>query len=313
MGLKNIGWLFLIFFFEIGLGQNQFEIGAVFDNDLYTSTVNDKYYTNGFEFYYRNLKSDTTPSKTIIEYKIGQKIFNPFAVRVTILERTDRPFAGYLYASIGKNTFHESGFVFKKSIEIGFVGPNALGQEMQELFHETFGYRKVLGWENQIKNMLALQGTLIHAKKINRFPKMHNTDMHWTSELNLGTIFNGITTGPLMRIGIQNALTSIQNSILLGGGLSNQTSSSGQKELYFFAQPQINFQWYDATIQGGLFGSKSPVERDITYFRFGAKTGIDYRKNQWHFSYSIVYKTKETKHPKNEGHYFGSIKMGYFW
>ncbi|MFY8186491.1 MAG: lipid A deacylase LpxR family protein [Flavobacterium sp.] len=312
MGLKQFGILLLFLSFEMGVGQNQIEIGAVFDNDLYTSTVNDKYYTNGFEFYLRRLQTENTQSKSLLEYKIGQKIFNPFAIRVTILERTDRPFAGYLYASIGKNTFHENGFVFKKSIEIGFVGPNALGQEMQEFFHNTFGYKKVLGWENQIRNTLALQGTLFFAEKMNHFPKVHNTDAHWATELNLGTIFNGMTTGPLIRIGIKKTLAPIHNSILLGGGLSNQTLSTTQKELFLFAQPQVNFQLYDATIQGSLFGKKSPVERDITYLRFGAKAGVAYRINQWHFSYSVVYKTRETTHPGNEGHYYGSIAASCF-
>jgi hypothetical protein len=312
MGLKQFGILLLFLSFEMGVGQNQIEIGAVFDNDLYTSTVNDKYYTNGFEFYLRRLQTENTQSKGLLEYKIGQKIFNPFAIRVTILDRTDRPFAGYLYASIGKNTFHENGFVFKKSIEIGFVGPNALGQEMQEFFHNTFGYKKVLGWENQIRNTLALQGTLFFAEKMNHFPKVHNTDAHWATELNLGTIFNGMTTGPLIRIGIKKTLTPIHNSILLGGGLSNQTLSTTQKELFLFAQPQINFQLYDATIQGSLFGKKSPVERDITYLRFGAKAGVAYRINQWHLSYSVVYKTRETTHPGNEGHYYGSIAASCF-
>lgn len=313
MGLKNNLSFVLIFIHCIGFCQNKTEVGTTFDNDLYTSTVNDKYYTNGFEFYFRRLQTDNLNSKTILEYKLGQKIYNPFAIRVTIIERTDRPFAGYLYASVGKNTFYKNGTVFKKSIQIGYVGPNSFGEEVQELFHNTFGYKKVLGWENQIQNALAIQGNLFYAERMNMLSKIHNTDFHWTSELDVGTILNGITTGPLMRIGIKKPITKMQNSVFLGGGLTHQNEEEKRKELFLYIQPQINFQLYDATIQGSIFDNNSPVVRNVTFLRFKVQTGVVFKNENWSFSYNIIYKTKETTHPENEGAYYGSIAMGYFF
>ena len=54
--LKKRVFLLLLLFSLSAVAQNHVaEFGLILDNDLYTSTVNDKYYTNGFELYYRYL------------------------------------------------------------------------------------------------------------------------------------------------------------------------------------------------------------------------------------------------------------------
>ena len=55
------------------------EIGFISDNDLYTSSKNDMYYTNGLELFYRFLsKNDNEKiNKKITEFRIGQYLYNP--------------------------------------------------------------------------------------------------------------------------------------------------------------------------------------------------------------------------------------------
>ncbi len=62
--MKNVGLICFLFLFNmVSMAQNHAsEVGVILDNDLFTSTVNDKYYTNGFEIYYRYL----TPKKSKI-------------------------------------------------------------------------------------------------------------------------------------------------------------------------------------------------------------------------------------------------------
>jgi lipid A 3-O-deacylase len=315
MGLKRWQIALFLFVFEFSFGQtNTLEMGAVFDNDLYTSTVNDKYYTNGFEFYLRALKSNTSTQKvkTIYEFKLAQKIYNPFTINASNILRNDRPFAGYLFAEVGKNDFYENGTVFKKSYQLGFVGPNAFGEEVQKFFHKSLGYKRIYGWEYQIKNALAVQFSLFHAAPI--LPKItsQKIDFYFTTDLDLGTVLNGIQFGPLMRISFKEDLIRANQSTLFGGALASNTAYLSQKEFYFYFQPQFNLQLYDATIQGSLFNNNNPTHRDLVPYRLGLNAGFHYRKNHWNVSYAIRYTTREVDYPENTGYYYGSIGLGYF-
>ena len=68
---KGVLVFFLIMSLTAFAQKHAAEVGLILDNDLYTSTANDKYYTNGFELYYRYLnplKKDNTIKKIIIEF-----------------------------------------------------------------------------------------------------------------------------------------------------------------------------------------------------------------------------------------------------
>ena len=53
------------------------EIGFITDNDLYTSSKNDMYYTNGLELFCRFLSKNENPkiNKKITEFRVGQYIY----------------------------------------------------------------------------------------------------------------------------------------------------------------------------------------------------------------------------------------------
>ena len=86
------------------------EIGIVIDNDLFTSTVNDQYYTNGIEIFYKYLSQNENPNinKKITEFKFGQYIYNPHTVEAASIRKHDRPFAGYLFAEAGIHKFYQN-------------------------------------------------------------------------------------------------------------------------------------------------------------------------------------------------------------
>ena len=70
------------------------EVGVILENDLFTSTVNDKYYTNGFEIYYRYLtpKKKQNQLKKITEFRVGQYIYNPQTIRAERIDYTPLDF-----------------------------------------------------------------------------------------------------------------------------------------------------------------------------------------------------------------------------
>lgn len=290
------------------------EIGFITDNDLYTSSKNDMYYTNGLEIFYRFLSKNNNEkiNKKITEFRVGQYIYNPRFINEEAVTINDRPFTGYLFAEAGRSFFYQSESVFKTDFQIGFMGPNAFGEEMQESFHKIIGYKKVYGWENQLHNALALQAHVLYSKKL--FPKKHHdfTDFHFQSEANLGTIFTGVSTGFLARFGFKKLLP-VYDSNLHDASVSLEPQYT-IREFYFYAMPSVNYQFYDATIQGSMFNDTSPLTFDLEPLRFNAEAGLKYRYNNFNISYSFLYRGRELKDPvnnTNRGYFYGSIRLGF--
>lgn len=291
--------------------EKAFEIGIVTDNDLYTSSKNDQYFTNGLEFFFRFLskKDNGQPFKKITEFRAGQYIYSPKFIYKYSPEMIDRPFAGYLFGEFGKNLYFRNQSVFKKSVQIGYVGPNSFAEETQTKTHKLFNYPSFEEWEYQIKNTLSVQTHFLFSKKLFQSQKNKRIDFQWQSEANLGTVFTGLSTGLVTRIGFKK-LVPIYNSNFYGASVNSKKTES---EFYFYMMPSFNYQLYDATIQGSLFKDNSPITFGLVPFRFNGETGIKYRKKNLNLSYAFIYRGKELKHDLNTGYFYGSIVVSYLF
>lgn len=272
------------------------------------------YYTNGLELFFRYLSKNENEkiNKKITEFRVGQYIYNPRFINETAVDINDRPFTGYLFAEAGRSFFYNSESVLKTDFQLGYMGPNAFGRETQESFHHVIGYKRVYGWENQLHNALAVQAHVMYSKKL--FPNKHNdfVDLHFQSEANLGTIFDGVSTGFLARIGFKKLLP-VYDSNLHDASVSAQPQFY-VREFYFYAMPSVNYQFYDATIEGSMFSDTSPVTFELEPLRFNAEAGLKYRHNNFNISYSFLYRGRELKDPEtntNSGYFFGSIRLGF--
>lgn len=312
---KKIGFVFLVLTTALSFGQGKTkEFGFISDNDLYTSSKNDMYYTNGLELFFRYLAKNENEkiNKKITEFRVGQYIYNPRFINETAVDINDRPFTGYLFAEAGRSFFYNSESVLKTDFQLGYMGPNAFGRETQESFHHVIGYKKVYGWENQLDNAFAVQAHVMYSKKL--FPNQHNNfvDLHFQSEANLGTIFDGVSTGFLTRIGFKKLLP-VYDSNLHDASVSSQPQFN-VREFYFYAMPSVNYQFYDATIEGSMFSDTSPVTFELEPLRFNAEFGLKYHHNNFNISYSFLYRGRELKDPEtntNSGYFYGSIRLGF--
>lgn len=315
MGNKKAFLVLLILtsVFTFGQGKTA-EIGFITDNDLYTSSKNDMYYTNGLEIFYRFLSKNENPkiNKKITEFRIAQYIYNPRFINKEAVDVNDRPFTAYLFAEAGRSFFFKSESVLKTDFQLGFMGPNALGEETQVGFHKIIGYKKVYGWENQLHNAFAVQAHVVYSKKM--FPSAHYdfVDLHFQSEANLGTIFTGVSTGFMARFGFKK-LIPIYNSNMYDASVSAEVQPN-IREFYFYAMPSVNYQFYDATIEGSMFNDTSPITFDLVPLRFNAEFGLKYRHNNFNMSYSFIYRGRELEgdvNDTNSGYFFGSIRFGF--
>jgi len=317
MQSKTVLFINLLLLFSIVLsGQNSssIEIGIVTDNDLYTSSKNDQYYTNGLEIFYRYLSKKDKPQliKQVNQIKLGQYMYSPRDIYRDEEEMFDRPFAGYLFGEFGNTNFYTNQTILKKYVQIGYVGPNSFADQVQSSTHRIFNYTAFDEWDYQIKNALAIQVYALFAKpflssKINS----ERIDFQWQAEAKLGTIFTALSTGFVTRIGLKK-LIPLSDSNFYGASL-NKDKSLSQNEFYFYMAPYFNYQIYDATIQGSLFNDNSPVTFDIKPFRFNGEAGLRYRINNLNLSYAFVYRGKELKSERMTGYFYGSIGISYLF
>lgn len=305
--------LFLIFTTTLFSQNKSGEIGILIDNDLFTSTVNDQYYTNGIEIFYRflNQNENQNINKKITELKFGQYIYNPHTVEAASIRKHDRPFAGYVFVEAGLHKFYQNESVLKMTGQVGVVGPSSGAEEFQKLFHKAFGYKNVEGWNYQIHNALAVQGNLFYSKKIFPSKFSQNVDFSLQGEANFGTVLNGITAGPLARFSLKKLLPFYDSNLHNASLNADKLKYTEQSEFYFYINPNINYQVYDATIQGSMFNNDSPVTFDLRPLRFYGEAGFKYRKNHWNLHYLFIYRSKEVDNIRNEGYFYGSIGASY--
>lgn len=309
---KGLYFLLFLFGFNAVAQIHSAEFGIVLENDLYTSTVNDKYYTNGFELYYRylsTLKHSNVVKKTT-EFRIGQYIYNPQTIRASRIDYNDRPFAGVLLVEAGIQHFFVDESLLKLNGQLGFIGKNAFGKETQWRFHKTFGYDPVRGWEFQIHNAALIQMEAFYGRNLVLLNRKKTMDVLVQAQVKAGTIWNEITVGPVLRIGFKKLLL-ISESNFYDAALRYDGKYRETSEFYFFISPNVNYQVYDATIQGSLFGDDSPVTFPLIQWRFQGEAGFKYRKNRWNLSYTFNYTSQEVDNIVNEGYYYGSIGVGY--
>lgn len=310
--------ILLSLFFQFGsvFAQNTaYEVGLITENDLYTSIINDKYYTNGLGFYFTYLNPNSNPkiNKKTTTFKINQSVFTPKIRNVALASKVDRPPAGLIFAEIKKNYFYQTEAVMKIGFQIGYVGPNAFAKETQKILHQFIGVDEVQGWQFQIENALAVQTNLMFSKKIPIFKQLQNIDFHGQSETNLGTVLTGTTLGFSGRIGIKKLLP-IFDSNFYGAALNaNKSLQKSHSEAYFYVNSGVNYQLYDATFQGSLFNDSSPITFGLIPFRFVGAAGFKYRKNNLNLSYSFVYQGKEARNAKLTCFYYGSIAVGFLF
>ncbi len=284
------------------------------DNDYYIAFQQDRYYTDGTFAYFRHaLKQENLSSKlekNIVDFEIGQKIYNPYWSHLPDIKTHDRPFAGYLYGSAAMSWFFKNEAILKTSVQVGILGPSAFGKEVQTAFHKAIdSYYTVEGWDYQVKDEPALNFDLSYQSLFYHSPN-RILDVSGTSSLLIGNTFSGANAGLLIRFGNMNPFyeSSYANSRIKNKKGDNRKTDL---ELFLFTKPQLNFAAYDATIQGGLFRSdKGPITFGIKNWVYSQQIGFNFAWKRLSSKFIVTLKTNEVNGPAKAYHY-GSAVFSY--
>lgn len=283
-------------------------VGVQVDNDSFISTYNDFYYTSGQFVYGSRLALSSRADETIIHgFRVGQQIYNPRWIKAVLPLEQNRPYAGYLFAEYTATHITKDDRVFANTFQVGIVGPGSGAEGFQKWLHRTFGFGDLKGWHYQIQNAVALQYERLYSQPTLSVLTTDQMDFHWYGKVVGGTVFDALTVGVLTRVRLSRAsasltATNFYNSIAIT-----------QKAFYLYALPRLNWQWYDATIQGSLFDTKSDVTYRIRPLRFAAELGLRYHYDRFSFSYSAAYTSSEIENSSASGYFYGTVAGSYLF
>jgi lipid A 3-O-deacylase len=311
---KKVLLLFLFFAFNM-YSQEKFskEVSFITENDLYTSTYDDRYYTNGMflSFKYLSKEKNENLEKKIFAWEIGHEMYTPKKAITRYIKNHDRPFAGYLYGSFSIYRIYKNNQSLKTTVQLGVIGSNAFSKELQNFIHDIYGFKKAVGWKHQIKNALALNFNAAYNKFLVKDTSNHY-DISWINSGKVGTVYTNITSGFLARVGFK-ALQPLVNSIAYNTNINNKsTSYFNARESFLFIKPSVRYAFYDATLQGSFLNSNSEVTSELVPLVFNLEIGFKFTANRFNFGYTINYNTSKSKNLRfDNGHKYGAINFNY--
>lgn len=275
------------------------------DNDVYLLTNQDHYYTNGMELTYLHRPSAVDRTE-LWEFRLGQKIYNGIKRLRNTQHPVDMPFTGYLYAS-GSWVKYRGNKLLKLGMEVAQIGPRSYGQQAQELFHETFNFYQVEGWEYKLRNALGVdlmtqyQGLLVEDKS-------HTIGLSLEANARLGMHHTHVNIAVPLRIG---RLREFYKSVFTNGHLVQSTSDEQRSECFFFYRPMLQWQAYNSTIQGGLF-QKDPIGDlfQIKPWVLSQELGVQYQKKRLNLAFSYQFDSR-LSNSMIYRHQYGKLMLGY--
>lgn len=281
-------------------GQPPYEVKIASANDNYCLNLHDGYYTNGLFIrvnYLPRIKvaTDSTHKLTKITayYQAGQMMFTPESIQNSIVDRIDRPFAGYLFVQKGMTFFYKKGHVLTTNVSLGVVGPASLAQQAQVLIHRAFSLNIPTLWSYQVKNEIGVNIQLQYWRELIPVSQSRRWfDLHGTAQTTIGNTFTNGSVGLLFQWG---RFEKPAQSSLYDARLDRRSSGHHKPvEFYGFFQPSYQYQVYNATVEGRLLGTNtgsilSPVEPWV----YKHDAGIVYAKNRWTVQLMYSLKSRE--------------------
>ncbi len=155
------------------------EIQVFIENDSFGSS--DRYYTNGIKIgggvpADRVMGLFTRPPNALLDaisdgasnhfgLFLGQNLYTPRDISIAAAQPNDRPWAAWLYVGAVAQSV-KSDHLHTVEFDLGFVGPPALGRQVQTFWHEHIvDAPKPQGWGNQIRGEPGFLLTYLHKRR----------------------------------------------------------------------------------------------------------------------------------------------------
>lgn len=199
---------------------------------------------------------------------LGQSIFTPKNLTLKDPSMHDRPYGGWLYAGTGLLQESDRKMLENFEIDLGVVGPAALGEVVQNDFHQLIGAQQAKGWADQIQNE---PGVMLSYERLCRLPLIgdgnNGVDVVPQAGATIGNVFTYGDAGALLRIG-RNLHADYGPArirpALSGTDYFDSNQLDGDFGSYFFAGAQGRVVGRNIFLDGNTF-RQSPSVAKKTY------------------------------------------------
>jgi hypothetical protein len=278
---KILSFLILLFCPSFLLWAKVQRATILYENDsIYR---HDRYYTSG-------VGADFTTDDHYT-FGLGQKIFTPRDINIDTLLTDDRPYAGYLYFFVSKDTQEEKLFQTYR-LALGATGKPSLGELAQKEIHAAIGSPEPMGWKYQTANeflaMISWAGgyEIYHSK---------NEHTNWNFipkvEVNIGTPITSIAPAVEWRVG-----TNIYDDLK-------------KKGYYFFLGAKQNIIAHNTFLDGNLF-EEDKVNIKKETLTHEVMTGISLNFRSFYLKFTHIYLGKEFQQQKYKQQNIFSLRLG---
>lgn len=296
-------------------------LSFVLENDLFYG--NDRHYTNGVRLVWVP-RSDTSTPEWAIKlarlvpwfpeqgeirhgYAFGQSMFVPSDITVANPPLNERPYAGWLYGSIGLGV--ELGKQLDQfGVSLGIVGPSSLAEQTQKFIHDVVGADEPQGWDTQLGDELGIN--LAYQRSWRRFATTtflgNQLDFTPHAGAALGNVFTYANAGVTLRYGEQ--LPSDYGPPRIQPGLPGSADFAPVSDFgwYLFAGIEGRAVAHNIFLDGNTFRDSRSVDKEplVGDLQFGFV--LDW--SDIRFSYTHVLRSREFQAQENNDN-FGAFSV----
>lgn len=240
-------------------------------------------------------------------YAFGQTMYTPSDITLENPPLDDRPYAGFLYASIGMS-ISTGQKLDQLSLTLGVVGPISGTEHSQKVIHQIVGSEEPKGWDTQIKNEAGIILTYQRSWRELKASTFMGNEVEITPHFGgaLGNIYTYLNTGVTLRYGEHLPLDfgppRIQPSIQGSGFFAARQPFNW----YLFAGIEVRAIGRNIFLDGNTFRDSRSVDREpyVGDFQWGTVLTFE----TFRLSYTHVSRSKEFEGGA-ESHQFGALSL----
>ena len=238
----------------------------------------------------------------------GQAIFTPTDYTRSDLITDDRPYAAALLVGLGYNA-RNGDQLRTTQLQLGIVGPSALGEQVQNEVHHILGDPPFEGWDNQLRDEPVFR--LVH-ERMRRFSPDNGT-WGWDAITHYGGSLGNLATyanaGAEVRFG-RHIPDDFGSTPLRPAGENTAPTRSRPVGGPFGAHVFLTFdaRWvlHDITLDGNTFRDSHSVDKKSLVGEAGL--GLALTKGRWKFALARYYRSREFE-GQVEAPVFGSFTI----
>jgi lipid A 3-O-deacylase len=227
---------------------------------------------------------------------LGQSLFTPKNLTLRPPDPRDRPYGGWLY--VGTSLLQESNKHALENLEldVGVVGPGALGKQVQNDFHQFIGIAQAKGWSDQIQNEPGLMLSYERLWRVSLIGDAHNgVDVVPQLGATVGNVFTYGDAGALIRIG-KNLQADYGPArirpALSGTDYFDSNNLDGNLGFYVFAGAQGRVIGRNLFLDGNSFRQSPSVVKKPLVADLQAGFSV-FWSSDWRLDFGAVRRTEE--------------------